>query len=287
MNFVRLGGVVTMVALATLASVCGCRRGGTRRRLRSDRPRRRVSFRNTLFSKTTACTASRSFPSKRRRRPRRRLVADVLDDRLRQRWAAGGDAVDLFLDPLSPPAGRREPPPPTHDRCRCWNGSGRWRRWACSSSCSSGERSIYVRAYRAPDDATTVYVVAKQWMWKFQHPEGQREINTLHVPVGRPIKLAADLRRRDPQFLRAGVSRAHGRAARSLHVRLVPGHEAGHVPPVLLAVLRHEPRQDDRHGRRHGTGRLPAAGSQSSGRGLAGALQGRKIFLEVSLPELP
>jgi cytochrome c oxidase subunit 2 len=48
---------------------------------------------------------------------------------------------------------------------------------------------VYVRAYNAPDDATTVYVVAKQWMWKFQHPEGQREINTLHVPVGRPIKL--------------------------------------------------------------------------------------------------
>lgn len=34
-----------------------------------------------------------------------------------------------------------------------------------------------------------VYVVAKQWMWKFQHPEGQREINQLHVPVGRPTKL--------------------------------------------------------------------------------------------------
>ena len=48
---------------------------------------------------------------------------------------------------------------------------------------------VYVRAYYAPDDATPVYVVAKQWMWKFQHPEGQREINTLHVPVGRPVKL--------------------------------------------------------------------------------------------------
>jgi cytochrome c oxidase subunit 2 len=48
---------------------------------------------------------------------------------------------------------------------------------------------IYFSAYNAPDDATPVYVVAKQWMWKFQHPEGQREISTLHVPVGRPIKL--------------------------------------------------------------------------------------------------
>src|SRR6266567_4664941 len=40
-----------------------------------------------------------------------------------------------------------------------------------------------------PQDAAEVYVVAKQWMWKLQHMEGQREINELHVPVGRPVKL--------------------------------------------------------------------------------------------------
>jgi cytochrome c oxidase subunit 2 len=34
-----------------------------------------------------------------------------------------------------------------------------------------------------------VYVVAKQWMWKLEHAEGQREINELHVPVGRDVKL--------------------------------------------------------------------------------------------------
>jgi cytochrome c oxidase subunit 2 len=49
--------------------------------------------------------------------------------------------------------------------------------------------TVYFGAYRAPDDATPIYVVAKQWMWKFQHPEGQREINELHVPAGRPFKL--------------------------------------------------------------------------------------------------
>jgi len=40
-----------------------------------------------------------------------------------------------------------------------------------------------------PDDAIEVYVVAKQWMWKMQHLSGQREINQLHVPVDRPVKL--------------------------------------------------------------------------------------------------
>jgi cytochrome c oxidase subunit II len=40
-----------------------------------------------------------------------------------------------------------------------------------------------------PRNAVEINVVAKQWMWKAQHPEGQREINELHVPVGQPVKL--------------------------------------------------------------------------------------------------
>jgi cytochrome c oxidase subunit 2 len=49
--------------------------------------------------------------------------------------------------------------------------------------------SVFYRQYRPPTNALEVYVVGKQWMWKFQHPTGQREINELHVPVGRKIKL--------------------------------------------------------------------------------------------------
>ncbi len=40
-----------------------------------------------------------------------------------------------------------------------------------------------------PKDAYNIYVVGKQWMWKVQYPEGQREINELHVPVGRPVRI--------------------------------------------------------------------------------------------------
>jgi cytochrome c oxidase subunit II len=40
-----------------------------------------------------------------------------------------------------------------------------------------------------PAEALNIYAVGKQWMWKFQHLEGQREINELHVPVGRPVKV--------------------------------------------------------------------------------------------------
>jgi cytochrome c oxidase subunit 2 len=48
---------------------------------------------------------------------------------------------------------------------------------------------VYFTMNRPPDDAMTVSVVGKRWMWKLQHPTGQREINELHVPVGRAVKL--------------------------------------------------------------------------------------------------
>src|SRR5512144_2550096 len=48
---------------------------------------------------------------------------------------------------------------------------------------------VYFHMNRPPDDAMTVTVVGKRWMWKIQHPTGQREINELHVPVGRAVKL--------------------------------------------------------------------------------------------------
>lgn len=48
----------------------------------------------------------------------------------------------------------------------------------------------YFNVYAAPAaDGIDIYVVGKQWMWKFVHPTGQREINELHVPAGRTINL--------------------------------------------------------------------------------------------------
>jgi cytochrome c oxidase subunit 2 len=49
--------------------------------------------------------------------------------------------------------------------------------------------SVFFAISRPPDDTLNVYVVGKQWMWKFQHLDGQREINELHVPLERNVKL--------------------------------------------------------------------------------------------------
>ncbi len=48
---------------------------------------------------------------------------------------------------------------------------------------------VFIEMRTMPTDATEYFATAKQWMWKFQHPEGQREINELHIPVGEKIQL--------------------------------------------------------------------------------------------------
>jgi cytochrome c oxidase subunit II len=48
---------------------------------------------------------------------------------------------------------------------------------------------LYLRDLQPPAHALKIYVIAKQWMWKTEHPGGQREINALHVPIDRDIQL--------------------------------------------------------------------------------------------------
>src|ERR1022692_2873699 len=49
--------------------------------------------------------------------------------------------------------------------------------------------SIYFTASKPPNNAIQIYAVGKQWMWKLEHAEGQREINELHIPVNTPVRL--------------------------------------------------------------------------------------------------
>ena len=49
--------------------------------------------------------------------------------------------------------------------------------------------SVYFHLARPPDDTMDILVVGKRWMWKLQHLNGRREINELHVPIGRSVRL--------------------------------------------------------------------------------------------------
>jgi cytochrome c oxidase subunit 2 len=48
---------------------------------------------------------------------------------------------------------------------------------------------VFIDIYRPPDQTLGIYATGKRWMWKFQHLDGKGEINELHVPVGRAVKV--------------------------------------------------------------------------------------------------
>ncbi len=54
---------------------------------------------------------------------------------------------------------------------------------------------IYLRQQNPPPNAMVITALGRQWMWKFQHPDGPSEINDLHVPAGRPVRI--DIRSQD------------------------------------------------------------------------------------------
>jgi cytochrome c oxidase subunit 2 len=48
---------------------------------------------------------------------------------------------------------------------------------------------VFFNLYDPPENAADIYILGRQWMWELRHPEGRREINELHVPLNRPIRL--------------------------------------------------------------------------------------------------
>ena len=47
----------------------------------------------------------------------------------------------------------------------------------------------YIWLYKSPPADVEIFVVGKQWMWKVQHPGGQREIDEIHIPIGKVVRL--------------------------------------------------------------------------------------------------
>ena len=73
---------------------------------------------------------------------------------------------------------------------------------------------VYFQTVRAPKDATEIFVVGKQWMWKMQHPNGRWEMNEIHIPVGKPVKLT---------MISEDVIHDFGLPAFRLNMDVVPG----------------------------------------------------------------
>ena len=83
----------------------------------------------------------------------------------------------------------------TVDRARRGTKSWRWEiGWTTASfiiflGLYAWGADLYLREHEPDGAASEIYVVGKQWMWKVEHPDGQREINALHVALGRPVRL--------------------------------------------------------------------------------------------------
>ena len=107
---------------------------------------------------------------------------------------------------------------------------------------------LYFRIYNPPTNAMNIYVVGKQWMWKAEHPGGQHEIDSLHVPMGRPMQLT---------LISQDVFHSFSIPAFRVKREVIPGryHDgvvyadaAGNLSPLLYAVLRYAAFADDRRG---------------------------------------
>lgn len=48
---------------------------------------------------------------------------------------------------------------------------------------------LFIEMRTPPANAQEIFMIGKQWMWHAQHYNGVREQNTLHVPVGKPVKI--------------------------------------------------------------------------------------------------
>ena len=94
---------------------------------------------------------------------------------------------------------------------------------------------LFYEMRRPPAEALQIYAVGKQWMWKFQHTGGQREINELHVPTGRPIKRPGHVRGRPSRPLLPGLPHQDRRHPRPLHAAVV------RQPPSLAATTSSAP----------------------------------------------
>ena len=94
---------------------------------------------------------------------------------------------------------------------------------------------LYFNIVEPPEEALEVYVTGRQWMWKLQHPQGQREINELHIPVG-SREIDPQFARRDSQLFRSRFPHQAGCDSWAIHVHLVPSHQAGTASHLLRSI---------------------------------------------------
>ena len=96
-------------------------------------------------------------------------------------------------------------------------------------------------AKHPPANAMTIQGIGRQWMWKFQHPGGQAEINDLHVPTGQPVVINMISQDVIHSLYLPAFRVQMETLARPIHASLVHRRPAWRLPAVLLGILRDRP----------------------------------------------
>ena len=114
---------------------------------------------------------------------------------------------------------------------------------------------VFFGMSRPPPNATEIYVVGKQWMWKIQHPDGRREINQLHLLVGQPVKLIMTSQDVIHDFFIPAFRNKQDVVPGRYTTQWFRPDAPRKVSPFLLAILRDESLPNGGHGLRVGAGR--------------------------------
>ena len=116
--------------------------------------------------------------------------------------------------------------------------------------------AVFFNESRPPDDALQIYAVGKQWMWKLEHLEGQREINELHIPVGTPVRLTMTSEDVIHSFFVPAFRTKQDVVPGRYTTTWFTAHQGRQVSSVLRRILRHQAFRHDRLGVRHGAAGL-------------------------------
>ena len=123
---------------------------------------------------------------------------------------------------------------------------------------------LYFEYFNPPPDAMDVYITGKQWMWKVQYPEGQREINELHVPVGRAVKLTMASEDVIHSFFMPAFRLKRDVVPGHFNIAWFTRHQAGTISLVLRRILRNAAQRHDRLGDRDGADANMRTGSPAA-----------------------
>ena len=124
--------------------------------------------------------------------------------------------------------------------------------------------AVYVNEHRPPKDCIDIYVVAKQWMWKISHQNGRREINSLHIPIGKPVRLTMISEDVIHSFYVPAFRVKRDVLPGQVFDIMVRAEQVGCLSFVLCRILRNRTFQDDRRSRRPASRRVcPVAGGRA------------------------